>query len=92
MAAICANKDVYIIARFYPRDAVLARVLLLATSLCPSVCLCPFLSVTSRCSIKRDERINLVFGTEASFDQSYTGFQGNSDIYKIRVLSSRTFY
>jgi len=32
-----------------------------------SVCICP--SVTSRCSIKRDERINMVFGTEASFDQ-----------------------
>jgi len=32
------------------------------------------------------------FGTEASFDQSYTGFQGNSDIYKISALSSRTFY
>jgi len=37
-----------------------------------SVCLC--LSVTSRCSNKRDKRINLVFGMEASFDQSYTLF------------------
>jgi len=41
---------------FYPRDAMLARVL--AMALCPSVC--RRLSVTSRCSIKRDERINLV--------------------------------
>ena len=33
-----------------------------------SVCL----SLTSRCSIKRDERINLFFfGTRASFNQSY---------------------
>jgi len=35
-----------------------------------SVSLC--LSVTSRCSIKRGERTNLVFGMDASFDQSYT--------------------
>ena len=34
--------------------------------------LCPLLSVTSRCSIKRNERINLLYGMEASFDQSYT--------------------
>jgi len=27
-------------------------------------------SVTRRCSIERDERINPPFGTEASFDQS----------------------
>ena len=33
-----------------------------------------YLSVTSRCSIKRDERINVVFGMGASFDQSYTVF------------------
>jgi len=30
------------------------------------------LSVTGRYASKRDERINLVFGMEASFDQSYT--------------------
>jgi len=35
-----------------------------------SVCLC--LSVTSRGSIKKNQRINLVFGMEAFFDQSYT--------------------
>jgi len=49
---------------FYRRDTVPARVLAMNVSLC--------LSVTSRCSIKRGERTNLVFGTEASFDQSYT--------------------
>ena len=30
------------------------------------------LSVTSWCSIKGDGRINLLWGMEASFDQSYT--------------------
>ena len=35
-----------------------------------SVCL----SVTSRCSIKMDKRIELVFGMEVSFDQSYAVF------------------
>ena len=42
----------------YPRDAMLARVLAMA--------LCPCLSVTSRCSIKSDERINLLYGVVAS--------------------------
>ena len=55
-------------ADFYPRDAVLVRVL--AMTLCLSVSV----SATSRCFVKRNERINLVFGTEASFHQSYTGF------------------
>jgi len=45
---------------------MLVRVL--AMALCLSVCVC--LSVTTRCSIKRDEQINLVFGIETSFDQS----------------------
>jgi len=54
----------------YPRiheiecDTMLARVL--AVSVC--------LSVTSRCSIEWNEWINLVFGMEASFDQSYNVF------------------
>ena len=48
----------------YPRDAYGARVL--AMALCSSV--------TSRSSIKRGERINLVFGPDASFDQYYTVF------------------
>jgi len=45
---------------------MLAR--LLAMALCPSVSL----SVTSRCSIEVAGRIELVFGMEAFFDQSYT--------------------
>ena len=53
---------------YYPRDAMLARVL--AVAMCLSVCL----SVTSRCSVKREEGINLVFGMEASFDHSCTVF------------------
>ena len=59
---------------FFPRDAMLARVL--AIALCPSVSLCVCLSVTSRCSVKVVGRIELVFDMEASFDQyqSYTVF------------------
>jgi len=37
---------------------------------CGPVYACVCLSLTSQCSIKRDERISLVLGTEASFDQS----------------------
>jgi len=44
---------------FYPRDAMVAR--LLAMALCLSV------SVTSRCSVETDERIELVFVMGASF-------------------------
>jgi len=51
---------------FHPRDDMLVRVL--AMALCLSVCL----SVTSRSSIETGERIELVFGTGASFDISYT--------------------
>ena len=47
--------------RFYPRDAVLARIL--AMTLCLSVCLCLSVSVTSRCSIVMVEQIELDFGT-----------------------------
>ena len=50
----------------------------LAMGLCPRVCLCP--SVTSRCSIETDERIELVFGMWASFHPSYTVLKGNSVI------------
>ena len=34
--------------------------------------LCLYLSVTNRCSIKTDGRIELVFGKGASFELSYT--------------------
>ena len=56
---------------FYPRDAMLARVLAIDLCLCLSVCLC--MSATSRCSINMDGRMELIFGTWASFDLSYTG-------------------
>ena len=53
--------------QFLPRDAV---------------GLCPCLSVTSRSSIETVERIELVFGTGASFHPSYTVLKGNSVIPK----------
>jgi len=53
---------------------MLARILASAdTSYGPvSVSVCVCLSVTSRCSVKRHEQINLLFGIEASSDQAYT--------------------
>jgi len=50
-----------------------------------------WLSVTSQSSIKSDERINVVFGTEASFDQSYTALYANLGIYKNKGTSLRNF-
>jgi len=72
-------------SRFYPRDAMLVRVL--AMALCPCLCLCP--SITSRCSVETNGQNNLVFGMGASFDQSYTGtslwnFFLNSGLRKFR--------
>jgi len=52
---------------FYLRDAAEARVLAMA-----QVALCVCLSVTSQCSIENAAWIELVFGTEASSDLSYT--------------------
>jgi len=58
-----------------------------------SVCLSVCLSDTRWSSIEIDERINVVFGMQASFDQSYTVVLGNSGIYKkIRVLPSGMFF
>ena len=62
------------IVTFFPRDAMLARVLAMGLCMRLSVCLSVCLSVTSRCSIERGERINLFFGMKTSFDQSYTVF------------------
>ena len=42
--------------------------------LCVRVRVCVCVSVTSRCSIKMNERINLVFGMEVFFDKCYTVF------------------
>jgi len=53
-----------------------------------AVALC--LSVRSRCSVETAERIELVFGTGASFRLSYTVLKGNSGISKISVLPSGT--
>jgi len=64
---------------FYARDATVARVLAMALCLSVSVCLSVYLSQVG-CSVKRNERINLVFGMEAFFDQSYTVLSGNSGI------------
>ena len=55
--------------------------------LCPCLCL----SVTSRCSTKTAERIGLVFGMGASFDQSYTVLKGNSCTFKNKGTSLWNF-
>jgi len=49
------------------------REMMLADAVTQFLSVCLRLSVTSLCSMKSDERY-LVFGTEASFDQSYTVF------------------
>ena len=56
-----------------------------------AMALCPSVSVTSPCAIERDGQTDLVFGMEASLDQSYSMFQGNSRIYKIRYFSLELF-
>jgi len=57
----CTIRLTSLLLVYYPRDP------------CPvSLCVRLNVSVRSRCSIQRDGRIDLVFGTEASFDQSYT--------------------
>ena len=55
---------------FYPRDSMLARVLVMA--LCLSVRVGLSVSATSRSSVETAERIRLVFGMGAFFDLSYT--------------------
>jgi len=60
-------------ADFYPRDAMLARVL--AMALC--------LSVTSPCSIETDEQIELVISMNASFDQSYCAMRNFRQLQKL---------
>jgi len=52
-----------------------------------SVCL----SVTSRCSTKTAERIELVFGMWASFHPSYTVLKGNSGVSKYKGTSLSNF-
>jgi len=61
----CPKTCIFYFGRsFYACKAMLAWILAMALSL----------SVTSQCSVKRDEQINLVFGMEASFNQPCTVF------------------
>ena len=64
---------------------MLARVLAIAP--CPSVCL----SVTSRCSIKMDELVNLVLAWRLLSTSPTLCFKEIQISTKIRVLSSGTF-
>ena len=41
-----------------------------------------------RCSIKTAERIELVLGTGPTLSLSHTWLEGDSDIFKTKVLSS----
>jgi len=61
----------------------------LAMGLCPSVCVRP--SITSRCSTKMAERIELVFGMRASFHLSYTVLKRKSVISKNKSTSLWNF-
>ena len=56
--------------RFYLLNALLARVI----AMCPCLSVWVCLSVTSRCSLEIGRRIELVFGTQASFDLSHSVF------------------
>ena len=51
-------------SNIYPCDTMLAWILAMARSV----------SVTSQCSVERDGRIELVFGTQTSFNLSYTEY------------------
>ena len=66
---------------------MLAQVL--AMTLCPSVCVC--LSVTSRCYVKRDERINLVSDIGLLSASPTLCFKEIQVSTKVRVLLSGTF-
>ena len=62
-----------------------------AGTIAMAVCLCLSVSVTSRCSIELDGRIDPVFDIQASCDQSYTVLYGNSDIHKNKGTSVWNF-
>ena len=51
-------------SNIYPCDTMLAWILAMARSV----------SVTSQCSVERDGRIELVFGTQTSFNLCYTEY------------------
>jgi len=81
------KENLSVVIIFYPRDAMLARVL--AMTLYPSVRLS--VSVKSRSSIETTERIELVFDTGASIHPSYTVLTGNSAISKNKGTSLWNF-
>jgi len=56
-----------------------------------SVCVCPCPSGTSRCSIKTDERIDLVLARRL-LSTSPALLQGNPDIYKNKATSPCNFF
>jgi len=64
-----------IFAHFYPRDAMLARVIEIATCLSvrPSVCLSVRLSVTRRCCVKTKKASGMI--SSPSNRKSYMGFR-----------------
>jgi len=64
---------------FLPRDAMLAR-----TSYGP-VNVCDYDTRHAGILLKRLDESSCFFGVKASFHLSYTAFQGNSGIPKIRV-------
>jgi len=51
------------------------------------MCLCVCVSITVRYCIEMAERIELVFGTDAFIDQSYTVLEETSDISKNKGAS-----
>ena len=66
---------------------MLTRLLAMDLRLCLSVSV----SVTSRCSIEMDRRMELFYGIQASFDESYTALKANSGIYRIKDTSFWNF-
>ena len=79
---------------FRTKSAVLparVRVLAVVQCLCLAGCLSESESLTSRCSTKTAERIELVFGMGASFDLSYTVFSRHLGTSKNKVTSLLNF-
>ena len=84
----CSRVKKYHASSFYPRDAMLARVLDIA--LCPCLCLCP--SVTSRCSIETDRRSNLFLARRLLSSSPTQCFKEIQVSAKLRVLPAGTFF
>jgi len=72
---------------FYPRDAMLARVLVMTLCPCLSVCVC------QKSVFYRNSWMNRAgFGRGASFHLSYTVLKGNSGIFKNEGTSLWNFF